>query len=111
MAKAKPEQELVGLACRGDDRWPTPILAQAAGLCVADAVPVDRKRRGRYVVAHVESGLGACWYPTRDAALMGLARLTMFLDWHGTQEDICNSKAHVNAARAESMRGEATYVS
>ena len=103
-------QELVGLHCTSGDRWPTPILAQAAGLCVAQAIPGDRKKRGRYIVAHIESGLGACWYQTRDAALMGLARLTMFLDWTGTQAQVCNSEAHVTCARSESMRGEATYV-
>jgi hypothetical protein len=109
MGKAKPEQELVGLE-NGERKWPTPILAEASGLCVADALPRDRKTRGRYVVAHVESGLGACWYPTRDAALMGLARLTMFIDWNLDPKAICCSELHVNAARAEAMRDAVVYV-
>jgi len=107
MAKQpKPPGELVAW-CRtldGELLGYTEALAVADGLAVCRSAPRDRRKRGPFEVIHIQSGLGVVWYPSQIAAIMGLARLTIFLDW--TQPGNSHwSEAHVTAVAAEVARG------
>jgi hypothetical protein len=107
MAKrTKPPGELVAW-CRtigGEPLGYTEALAVADGLAVCRSAPAYRRKRGPFMVIHIQSGLGVAWYSSQTAAIMGLARLTMFLDWPAPG-DSSWSEAHATAAAAEVARG------
>jgi len=77
------------------------VEASSSGLAVHRS---DSRKRKPWTITHLPSGLRVAAYDTRDAAIMGLGRLTMFLDWSGSADEVCASPAHCNAGRAEELR-------
>lgn len=100
MAKTQSTGELIAIT-NGvrTTRW-EPVLVEASGLAV-----VRSYKRGRFIITHVGSGLAVAGsYPSLVSAAIALGRLTMFLDWTGTRDEIQTLESHQIAAMAIRQR-------